>query len=168
MSSAAPCPLPDAALLKAYQRDGGYVDCYSTDIAAPVSIAQFVEAFYTTRIFKLERTILRWALSLPSTDDEARKLGTGEGDRFSAWKVEQRAQDQLLLCPIGARTRSWLMVAPAAGGTRLYFGSAVVPAKNRQAGPAGMGFTYRALLGCHRHYSKILLEAAQARTARGW
>jgi hypothetical protein len=161
--SVAPCPLPDAALLKAYQTEGGYADCYTTDIARTVTLALFIEAFYTTPVFKLERAILRWALSMPSTDAQAKALAIGTGDSFAAWRVERRAEDQLLLCPIGKRTRSWLMVAPADAGTRLYFGSAVVPARNGQAGRTALGFTYRALLGFHRLYSKLLLGAAKSR-----
>jgi hypothetical protein len=52
------------------------------------------------------------------------------------------------------------MAAPAGEGrTRLYFGSAVVPRK----GQTGLGGRYRALLGFHKRYSKILLRAARAR-----
>ena len=168
MPSAAPCRLPDAALLKAYQRDGGYVDCYSTEVAAAMSFERFVEAFYTTWVFKVERAILSWAMSLPSTDEDAKRLASGDGDKFAAWHVEARAANQLLLCAVDRRTRSWLMVEPAAGGTRLYFGSAVVPVRNRQTGTTGMGTAYRALLGFHRLYSKILLNAARTKSAPDW
>ncbi|MEO8718123.1 MAG: hypothetical protein ABI423_07865 [Burkholderiales bacterium] len=163
MRSVTPCPLPDAALLNVYRRDGGYADCYRTDIALPASLAQFVEAFYTTPVFKLERAILKWALSMPSTDAQAAQLAAGTGNSFAAWRVEKRAQDQLLLCPVGKRTRSWLMVAPCAAGTRLYFGSAVVPARNSRTGRGSLGAPYRALLGFHRLYSRILLHAARSR-----
>ncbi|MGH8766517.1 MAG: hypothetical protein ACRET8_12450 [Burkholderiales bacterium] len=131
----------------------------STDTALSASLAQYVEAFYTTAAFKLERTILKWVLSMPSTDAQAAALAAGTGDSFAAWRVERRAEDQLLLCPVDKRTRSWLMLAPMPTGTRLYFGSAVVP----KAGGASLGATYRALLGFHRPYSKILLHAARSR-----
>jgi hypothetical protein len=163
--SVAHCPIPDGALLGAYRGEAGYADCYATDIDSAISIAQLVEAFYTTPVFKLERAILALAFSLPSTDAQAKALAIGSGDTFAAWRVERRAQDQLLLCPIGRRTRSWLMAAPCEAGTRLYFGSAVVPAANAKAGRASLGFTYRALLGFHRLYSKILLGAARSRLA---
>ena len=127
----APCLVPKSALLQRYVGEGSYVDCYTTDIARPVSQAEFVEAFYTTPVFRLERLILRWAVSKPSTDDEARALATRHADSFAAWKVEGRTGNQLLLCDFLGRTRSWLMAEPleVAGRarTRLYFGSAVVP-----------------------------------------
>jgi hypothetical protein len=70
-------PLPPGALLAKYVREGAYADCYVTDIAGAVSHAQYVEAFYTTAVFKLERLILKWAVSKPSTDGEARQLAAG-------------------------------------------------------------------------------------------
>ena len=39
--------LPDDALLRPYLRDGGFADCYRTQVAGQVSQAAFVEAFYT-------------------------------------------------------------------------------------------------------------------------
>ena len=46
-SSAARCALPAEALLARYAGAGGYADCYTAQIARPVSHAEFVEAFYT-------------------------------------------------------------------------------------------------------------------------
>ncbi len=160
-----PCPLPDASLLARYRlQQGAYTDCYSTEIAGRVGQADFVEAFYTTWVFKLERTILRWAVAKPSTDAQATLLAQGALDAFSAWTVEDRSEDQLLLCDLHGRTRSWLMVAASESGksTRLYFGSAVVPAKGSESG-ADIGAGFRLLLGFHKLYSKILLKAAVTR-----
>ena len=59
LSAILPCPLPDGSLLSRYRlQQGAYTDCYSTEIAGSVSQAEFVEAFYTTWVFKLERAIL--------------------------------------------------------------------------------------------------------------
>jgi hypothetical protein len=152
-------PLPPGALLAKYVREGAYTDCYVTDIAGAVSHAQYVEAFYTTAVFKLERLILKWAVSKPSTDGEARQLAAGTRDAFAAWRVEGRAGNQLLLCDLSDRTRSWLMVVPEGGRTQLYFGSAVVPGRRRKS----LGFGFRALLGFHKLYSAVLLYAAKSR-----
>lgn len=161
------CPLPDGALLGAYQANGAYADCFSTDVAAPVSHEQFVTAFYTSFVFKLERQILAWAASKSSTDDQAKQLALGAIDGFAAWHVEKRSPNQLLLSDFQASTRSWLMVAPITvnnvPGTRLYFGSAVVPSINRKTGKTEMGLIFRALLGFHKVYSVLLLRAAKAR-----
>lgn len=154
-----PCPLPPNALLRAYQLDGGYADCYSTDLPLAVTHGRYVEAFYTTPLFKTERLILRLAIGKPSTDAQARQLAAGTLDAFAAWTVEKRADDQLLLADIYGRTRSWLMVEPIAGGTRLYFGSAVVP-RARQRRSFGL------LLGFHRLYSKALLASARRRLVK--
>jgi hypothetical protein len=159
--------LPAAALLRKYDYEGAYTDCYSTDIAAKVSLPEYVEAFYTTAVFKLERLILKWLVDRPSTDSEANRLARGEVESFAAWSVEGRAQDQLLLCDFQQRTRSWLMVASIDGGqaTRLYFGSAVVPVRT-QSGAVSLGSSYQALLGFHKLYSRVLLRAAAARVRR--
>lgn len=170
LSTIRPCPLPEASLLDRYRLRDAYTDCYSTDIADTVTQAAFVQAFYTTWVFKLERLILKWAVWKPSTDAQAAQLAQGGVDAFSAWTVEDRREDQLLLCDMHGRTRSWLMAVPLEGrsgtGTRLYFGSAVVPAKGKET---DIGAGFRFLLGFHKLYSKVLLHAAkrrlQARTA---
>lgn len=159
--------LPPGALLQKYRDGEAYTDCYYADIARPVSQAAYTEAFYTTPVFRLERMILAWAVSRPSTDEQAAALANGSADAFAAWSVEGRTDDQLLLCDLHGRTRSWLMSVPLDGGTgtRLYFGSAVVPVSGRD-GRASLGTSYRALLGFHRFYSRVLLQSAHARLAR--
>jgi hypothetical protein len=142
--------LPKSALLQKYVRSGAYTDCFSTDMLSNVSLAAFVEAFYTTWLFKLERFILRIAVSKPSTDDEPRRLSNGELERFAAWYVEYRAENQLLMCDFRNQTRSWFMTTPG----RIYFGSAVIPVQKK---------SFRWLLGLHRLYSRALLAAAKSR-----
>jgi hypothetical protein len=161
------CALPAGALLDRYRGDGGFADCYATELPCAVSHAEFVEAFYTTALFKLERLVLRVFFGRPSSDLEAAGLARGELDAFAAWSVEGRGPDQLLLADLAGRTRSWLMVAPAAGGgTRLYFGSAVLARRSPGSGRARMGGSFHALLGFHKLYSRLLLRAARSRLAR--
>jgi hypothetical protein len=146
--------LPQEALLRKDRNAGAYTDCYATEIPVRVSHAAYVEAFYTTWVFKLERLLLKWLVAKPSTDDDARRLSRGELDAFAAWTVEARARDQILLTDFLGRTKSWLMIAPAGdSATRLYFGSAVM----RMSSP------YTTLLGFHKLYSRILLAAAKSR-----
>ena len=160
------CELPPSALLRKYMHEGAYTDCYVTQIATVVSMAEYVDAFYTTYVFKLERLILRWLVAKPSTDGDARRLAHGEIDFFAAWSVEGRAPDQLLLCDYQGRTRSWLMVSrdESSSSTRLHFGSAVVPVRAK-SGNLKLGFTFTALLGFHKLYSRVLLSAARRRLA---
>src|SRR5262245_11413455 len=161
------CALPQQALLAKYAQGDNYTDCYAAEVARPVSHAEYVEAFYTTALFKLERQLLAWFASRPSTDAQAKELAFGELGAFAAWRVEDRSANQLLMCDLTGRTRSWFMVTPAGGGsstvTRLYFGSAVLPVVNKQSGQATLGFTFKALLGFHKLYSRALLSAARSR-----
>lgn len=167
MSPIKACELPSNALLRRYLGGRAYADCYATEFAGPVSHTAFVTAFYTTRVFKLERLLLSWLAKRPSSDAEVVDMATGRLASFAAWNVEERAPDQLLLCDFQGRTRSWLMTAPVPGrdATRLFFGSAVVPITDRRTGKATMGLAFRALLGFHKLYSRILLRAAVRRLA---
>lgn len=162
-----PCRLPDNALLASYAGRGCYTDCFAAEVGRPVTHEQFVTAFYTTAVFKLERLILKWAASRPSTDDQARQLVAAERDDFAAWRVERRSERQLLLSDFRGRTKSWLMVLPLEDGssstTRLYFGSAVVPNERPRTNEPSLGLAFRALLGAHRFYSRVLLHAAKSR-----
>ncbi len=159
--------LPASSLLSRYVAAGAYADCYVTELPGSVSHAQFVEAFYTTTLFKLERLLLGLLISRPSTDAQARELAEGHSPSFAAWSVEARAQDEVLLS--AGRTRSWLMVSAQASSTRLFFGSAVVP--RRSQGHGGLGLVFSALLWFHKLYSRALLLSARARlsnqSARG-
>lgn len=174
MPDVAPCPLPETSLLRPYVARG-YVDCYATDIAGSVTQAKFIEAFYTTAVFRVERLILKWAVTKPSTDADVRALAAGIADSFAAWTVEARADNQLLLCDYLGRTRSWLMVEPMDGPgssrTRLYFGSAVVRRPPPGQDTEALEFRFRGLLGFHKLYSRALLAAARSRLssqARTW
>ncbi len=167
MTSIRACELPDDALLRRYLSGGAYADCYVTEVTGVISHAEYVEAFYTTAVFKMERLLLSWFVARPSTDAQAGELASGNRTSFAAWSVEARKPDQLLLSDFQGRTRSWLMSAPASNNqTRLYFGSAVVPIVNRRTGEGSMGPAFRALLGFHKLYSRVLLRAAVTRLAR--
>jgi hypothetical protein len=157
--------LPPHALSARYLRERAYVDCYTTTIARAVSHAEFVAAFYTTWLFKLERFVLARFVDKPSTDIEAHALARGERRTFAAWTVEDRAADQLLMCDFLGQTRSWLMVEPQSPSTRLYFGSVVV-ARDRP-GARGARYPHRLLLGFHQLYSRALLAAARRRLSTG-
>jgi hypothetical protein len=168
MTAIQPCPLPPDALLRTYADAGAYTDCFATDVARAVSQAEYVEAFYLGGLFRIERWLLALFVARPSTDAQVRALAAGDIHRFAAWSVEGRSANQLLMCDMAGRTRSWLMTAPAAdgsGGTRLYFGSAVVPATGADGGRR-LGFVFDALLGFHKLYSRALLRAARERLAR--
>jgi hypothetical protein len=166
MSFIARCELPAGALLGAYVGKGAYTDCFATDIATSASLAAYVEAFYTSAAFKVERLVLALLVAKPSTDAGARRLAQGAAESFAAWSVESRAPDQLLVCDFLGRTRSWLMIAPIESGrTRLYFGTAIVPV-GIGSGAGRLGFPFNVLLGFHKLYARILLGAARSRVIR--
>ena len=159
--------VPPDSLLGGYAASGAYADCYVTELQASVTHVQFVEAFYTTPLFKLERLLLGLFMSRPSTDAQARQLATGELSSFAPWSVESRSENQLVMA--AGRTRSWLMVMAGPdtlpASTRLFFGSAVVPRRrSSSSGASGsMGLVFTALLGFHKLYSRALLWSAAAR-----
>jgi len=161
--NAKPCPLPADSLLLSYQANGDFVDCYKTQIAGTVTLAQFISAFYTTPLFKLERFILQSMINKPSTDDQVRQLANSEVTAFAAWTVEVRNDEQLLMCDFQKKTRSWFMLKrnDVADNTDLYFGSAVVARVDPRSGKSSMGSGFKALLGFHTLYSKLLLNAAR-------
>lgn len=160
--------VPPDSLLGRHRAAGAYADCYVTELPLEISHAQFVEAFYTTPLFRLERLLLRVLLSRPASDADARQMAEGQRDAFAAWTVESRAENQIVLA--AGRTRSWLMVDPGPPGaparTRLLFGSAVLPRRDRQGRPGRMGIAFALLLGFHRGYSRALLRSARARLVR--
>jgi hypothetical protein len=164
MLSIKKCPVPSNTFLHSYGANGAYADCYWTEIPGEVSFPEFIFAFYTSPLFKLERFILAWTVSKPSTDEQARELAACERETFAAWHVEHRRENEILLCDFQGRTRSWLMAVPIGDSrTRLYFGSAVVPMKDRKTGNSSLGFVFQALLGFHRIYSILLLYSARSR-----
>jgi hypothetical protein len=161
-------PVPPTSLLAALaaQRQA-YADAYRLELPQAVSLAVFVEAFYSTRLFKLERAVLG-LFGRPSSDAAARALACGEGNRLAVWTVEARTASELLMHEDSGATRSWLQVKPApGGGTALWFGSAVVPRRRGATGDPQLGWVFHALLGLHRVYSRALLRAAAQRVAAG-
>ncbi|HCF25560.1 MAG TPA: hypothetical protein DER67_08630 [Novosphingobium sp.] len=147
--------LPPDTLLDRYRADGGHVDCYVADLPGQIDLARLIRAFYTSPAFRPERWLLGVLLGKRADDGAVARLAAGQTERFSAWSVEARGADQILLCDYQGKTRSWLMVKPLAGGTRLHFGSAVLPTKARAA-----RLLFNALLCFHGAYSRALLGSA--------
>lgn len=161
-------PAPVDALIHKYTTmPGAYTDCFLAVIPKQVTFPEYLFAFYTTPLFKLERLVLR-LVRKPSTDGEARQLADGLRDSFAAWTLEARAENQILMRDFMNRTCSWLMAVPAQDGksTQLYFGTAVIPIVDKKTGKASLGFIFAALLGFHKLYSVLLLRSARARIMR--
>ncbi len=155
--------LPEASLLNAYHARKAYTDAFYVDVAGAVTLSAYVEAFYTTPLFKLERLVLAKLVAKPSNDAEAHALAAGERTRFAAWTVESRTADQIVMCDFMHKTRSWLMCKPKDGVTRLWFGSAIVPERVSPDGRVYLGSGFQELVWFHRLYSRALLGAAAKR-----
>ncbi|MFG6430206.1 hypothetical protein [Roseateles sp. LYH14W] len=159
-------PPPGSLLARLAKERCAFADAYTLSFPRTVGLAEFVEAFYTTRLFKLERALLA-LFGKPSSDAMARAVARGEGQRIAVWTVQAREGDELLMHEDSGATRSWFKAqAGEGGGTTLWFGSAVVPRQRQANGEARMGAVFHALLGFHRWYSRALLAAAARRLAR--
>ena len=154
--------LPPQALLASQARSNDHLDCFTADVPVSVSLADFVAAFYTTWLFKLERVVLGMA-GHPSTDHQALALANGERQDFAFWRMEAREGQQLLMRDLSGATCSWLMVKPMASGTLLYFGSGVRARQRPGHNPERLAWSYRALMGLHLLYARALLAAAARR-----
>jgi hypothetical protein len=154
--------LPKGALLERYRDSGAYTDCFVADVDGAVAHSEYVRAFYTSWLFKVERFILTLTVNKPSNDKQAAILAEAGADSFAAWTVEGRTSHQLLMCDYQQRTRSWLMTEPIDGGrrTRLYFGSAVVPRRPNGKKDRAFGMAFNLLGGFHTFYARALLRVA--------
>lgn len=170
MTRALPAEPPESSMLIELRRRGCFTDCYALEVPAPVTQAQFVEAFYTTPLFKAERFILKMLVARPSTDQDAKDLATGTKDSFAVWQVTHRSPEQLLLKAQLGRTSSWLMAAPEPSSkgqkTTLFFGSAIAGGRtNQETGRQQFSLAFSAVLGLHDLYSRLLLQAAAKKLA---
>lgn len=164
MLSVSVCNIPKNAFLSRYQNEGVYTDCFSTNINQDILFDEYIEAFYTTNLFRAERTILKLFLSKPSTDEDVHMLAQASTKIFTAWSVEAREANQIILSDYQGRTRSWLMCEHSTNNTerctRLYFGSAVLPIRINAGGNREFGGAYSVLLPFHKLYSRALLWSA--------
>lgn len=160
--------LPNDALLRTYRggprperwRESG--DCFAVSVDRVVSLAEFVFAFYTSPVFRIERLILGLLAGTLSTESEALRLAEGHETSFAIWRVGERTATQLLMCDRYEWTRSWFRVVPLNDGkTLLQFGSAVASRKGGQSSTRTSGGLFRLLLKFHVAYSRVLLHAAR-------
>ncbi len=174
MFSVLQVPVPDESLLKTYRGGarpdcwGHQSDCFLASVDRVVSLADFVVAFYTSPVFRIERGILALVANAPSSDAQARAVAVGSSKDFAVWRAAERTATQLLMCDRYESTRSWFGVVPTGvGGTVLQFGSAVAVNRNHHTGVVSLSAGFRLLMGFHVAYSKALLRSAGKRVMRG-
>jgi hypothetical protein len=165
--------VPEDSLLRTYRggprpeswRESG--DCFTVTVDRATDLAEFVFAFYTSPVFRIERLILCLLAGAPSTDAEALRLAEGSGASFAIWRVGERTATQLLMCDRYERTRSWFKVVPIdEGHTSLQFGSAVASRGSQETESRWRGYLFKRLLRFHVVYSQILLNAAKRGVVR--
>jgi hypothetical protein len=142
-------------------RPGAYDDAFRVEIATDVDLQGYLAAFLTTPVFAAERRLLGLA-GFPSGPPDVAALAGGASDRFAVWQVAARRGSELLLRDVTGRTRSWFHVQTTDAGTRLWFGSAILPAGDASR----LGAASRLTLGPHRAYSRLLLASAASRLSR--
>jgi len=160
-------PLPAQSKLDYCHKEPGikipdvHTDCFSLSIKKNISIEEFVEAFYTSWLFKIERIIIGFVVGKPSTDKQVFELSMGQREQFSAWNLEYRDESQVVLADFMGKTKSWLMVQNRdETSTRLFFGSAVMPRYNPDGSLGRPSIFFRLLGGFHLLYSRSLLWTA--------
>jgi hypothetical protein len=159
VTSSAP---PEGSLIAPFAgAPGHYADAFRAAVPGDVTLPGLIRAFYTTPLFRAERLVLSLA-GLRGTDTDIAGLADGARAHFAAWTVEARRSDEILLADVSGRTKSWLKVARDETGTRVWFGSVIVPLGGGAIGPA-----FTLLVGPHRVYSRALLAAACRRLAGG-
>jgi len=164
MSNIVEVSLPAKALSATYQEEGAFADCYYIDIPRDVTLETYIKAFYTTPVFKIERTLLSIVTFKVATDSDAMALSLDQSERYSIWTVERRQSNQILLRDFTQKTRSWLMIEKRKDDdaviTRLFFGSVVVPKSVSSKGHASFGVLFHMFDRFHKFYSRMLLRSA--------
>ena len=157
-------PLPEDAFLARYRDSHDYTDSFRLIVPGHIKLGDYINAFYTTPLFRLERLVLAVLLGKRSSDTQVASLAAGTTTRFAAWTVEARGDDQILLCDFLGYSRSWLMCLPSPDGaaTCLHFGSAIVPRRVSATGKASFDPGFHLLKGFHLVYSRGLLASAAA------
>lgn len=162
---------PADSLTEKDRKQGALTDCFCIDLPRSATLEKYIFAFYTTGLFKAERAILSAVVRKPSTDEEALLLSQDKANSFSAWTVEHRSANQVLLRDFRGDTKSWLMVQPITTDSktfsRLYFGTVVVPKKVSKDGQKSVSYAFYLFGGLHRLYSRALLRAAYKKLVAG-
>ncbi len=162
MSQITSTALPDTAFLARYEaQEHTHTDCFHTSLSKDVPLEDFINAFFNTWLFRIERLILKLTVKKPSTDEDIAKLAKGTSSTMAAWVIEERDEDQLLLQVPNTPIRTWLMRASEGDQTHLYFGSAILPARRDSNGKPALGHIFVVLMGFHRLYARALLSCAK-------
>ena len=87
------CEVPEGSLLAQFGGPQDYRDCFSREVPGVVTLAQYIERFYSSMAFGPERMVLGLigrAKGWDASSDAIRALARGDADRFGAWEVIER------------------------------------------------------------------------------
>ena len=162
MSQITSTALPEDAFLTRYEmQPHTHTDCFHTRLPKQIPLEDFVNAFFSSWLFRIERLILKLTVKKPATDEDIAKLAKGTSSTMAAWVTEERSEDQLLLQVPDTPIRTWLMRETDGECTHLYFGSAILPARTDKGGKPAMGHIFFVLMGFHKLYARALLFCAR-------
>lgn len=154
--------LPPSSLLARHRGTECYRDAFCARVPGEVSLKRFIAAFYASAAFLPERIVLR-LIGRPAGKAAIAALAENRIRAFSAWSVEAREADQILLRDFQDRTCSWLGVShggaahgqpDAPGHTELWFGTGIRHPES---------LVVRTLVPVHRWYARRLLAGAARR-----
>ena len=163
-------PLPPQSLLARKRGPECYRDAFRASVAGEVSLGELVTAFFSSRAFLAERMALH-LIGRGADHADIAALAAGRTERFAAWQMEAREENELLMHDFLDQTCCWLAVStrgpdgaldgplpvPERGRTFIWFGTGV-----REVG----GPIMRNLQGAHRFYARQLLAGAARGLAR--
>ena len=92
--------LPIGALLESYRESGAYTDCFVTEVDGAVAHSEYVRAFYTSWLFRVERFILSCMASphYPKLKGKPEHAGSQETQGWmSDWMNRSRVIDLPML-----------------------------------------------------------------------
>lgn len=96
---------------------------------------------------------------------QAKELCIGDINKFAAWTLEDRRDNELLMRDMADRTRSWFMVIHSGikekPKTQLYFGTGISPSQKRNKKNSSIGLFFNVMLPFHKVYSVLLLYFAK-------
>ena len=136
-----------------------FADSFAVPCSGAPTLAQLLTAFYGSWVFWPERVLMGvlWRGSTSKAALEA--LAGGFGDRFGAWRVVQRSENEILLRDKRGATASWMAVVAG----QVMFGS-VLYTQDRDT--VKKSVLWRALTAFHTLFSRMLLAAAARRLER--
>ncbi len=112
MTTVTPCDVPQDSLLAGFGGPADYRDCFVREVSGEVSLADYIERFYSSAVFGPERVVLG-LIGRGASMEDIRALARGKSDRLAVWEVIERRSG--LVAEHGERPASRKGDRPPAG-----------------------------------------------------